>query len=577
MSSNSENSDLSLDASSSGATPIASALLADNADSISWDVDCDVLVVGFGAAGASAAIEAARAGAQVIIADRFEGGGASAKSGGVVYAGGGTPYQKEAGFDDTPEAMFEYLRHEVGNVVSEAALRDFCTHSVAMISWLEALGVEFAATVPPKKTSYPPDGYYLYFSGNEAVPAFAGEKPPAPRGHRVKGAGLSGTMMFEALRRATVSAGAGVMSQAAVRRLVVDSTGGAVLGAEVWQMPIGSSVARRHRRLSRLAERLSYVDAGLSDRVRRRVLALEIAHARPRMVRARGGVVLSTGGFIFNRAMVARHAPGYLHNFRLGTTGCDGSGIRLGESVGGATAHLERVSAWRFINPPLAWARGIVVDPAGRRFCNEEVYGALLGHHMCEQHGGKAWLVLDSRLRREAMREAMFGGLWRFQSLPAMVLSLRARRGNSIEDLARRIGADAAAMRETLDAYNTAARGGDDAFGKSSAMRQSLDAPPFFALDISVRSATFPCPAITLGGLRVDESTGAVMRPDGECIPGLYAAGRAAVGLASNQYVSGLALADCIWSGRRAGRVAGASSGRAARDQAPIGASRPRK
>ena len=556
MDSNSDQSDLSLDASRSGATPIASALIADNCDSIQWDADCDVLVVGFGAAGASAAIEAARDGASVIVADRFEGGGASANSGGVVYAGGGTLYQKKAGFGDTPEAMFEYLRHEVGDAVSEAALRGFCAQSGAMLSWLEALGVQFDATVPPKKTSYPPDGYYLYFSGNEAVPQFAGKYPPAPRGHRVKGKGLSGAVMFKALRQATISAGVTVMSQSAVRRLVMDSASGTVLGAEVWQLPSGSREARRHRRLSRWADQLSYIDGGLSDRVRRRALALEIAQARPRMVRARGGVVLSTGGFIFNRAMVARHAPGYLHNFRLGTTGCDGSGIRLGESAGGDAAHLERVSAWRFINPPLAWARGMVVDPQGRRFCNEEVYGALLGHHMCEEHGGKAWLILDSRLRREALREAMFGGLWRFQSMPAIVLSLRAKRGNSIEDLARRLSADPAAMKQTLDTYNAGGRGGDDAFGKSSAMRRVLDAPPFYALDISVRSATFPCPAITLGGLRVDEDNGAVMRRDGARVRGLYAAGRAAVGLASNHYVSGLALADCIWSGRRAGRCA---------------------
>jgi 3-oxo-5alpha-steroid 4-dehydrogenase len=559
-------SDLSLDASRSGSTPIAPALLADNPNSIKWDSDCDVLVVGFGAAGASAAIEAARDGASVIIADRFEGGGASAKSGGVIYAGGGTPYQKKAGFDDTPEAMFEYLRHEVGDAVSEVTLRSFCAHSVAMLSWLETLGVEFDSTVPPKKTSYPPDGYYLYFSGNEAVPQFAGKYPPAPRGHRVKGAGLSGAVMFEAMQKAVVSAGGNVMPQSAVRRLVVDSNSSAVLGAEVWQLPAGSRAARSHRRLSRLAERLSYLDAGLSDRVRRRALALEIAEARPLMVRARGGVVLSTGGFIFNRAMVARHAPVYLHNFRLGTTGCDGSGIRLGQSTGGDAMHLERVSAWRFINPPLAWARGMVVASNGNRFCNEEVYGALLGHHMCEEHGGRAWLILDSRLRRQAMREAMFGGLWRFQSMPAIVLSLRAKRGKSIEDLARRIGSNPTAMHQTIDAYNASARGAEDAFGKSLSMRQALDVPPFYALDISVRSATFPCPAITLGGLRVDEDTGAVMREDGERIAGLYAAGRAAVGLASNHYVSGLALADCIWSGRRAGHSAAkASIDRAAR------------
>ena len=76
-----------------------------------WDQSCDVLVIGWGAAGACAALEARSQGAEVIVADRFTGGGASAKSGGVVYAGGGTRQQQDAGFSDTPQAMFDYLKH----------------------------------------------------------------------------------------------------------------------------------------------------------------------------------------------------------------------------------------------------------------------------------------------------------------------------------------------------------------------------------------------------------------------------------------------------------------------------------
>ena len=95
--------------------------------------------------------------------------------------------------------------------------------------------------------------------------------------------------------------------------------------------------------------------------------------------------------------------------------------------------------------------------------------------------------------------------------------------------------------------------------GKSSDLLQALAAPPFYALDISADRRVFPCAALTLGGLRVDESTGAVRKPEGGTIAGLYAAGRAAAGIASNHYVSGLALADCIYSGRRAGRAAVAS------------------
>ncbi len=278
------------------------------------------------------------------------------------------------------------------------------------------------------------------------------------------------------------------------------------------------------------------------------------------LVRARAGVILSTGGFIFNREMVARHAPNYLRNFRLGTSGCDGSGIRLGQSVGADPARLERVSAWRFINPPLAWARGMIVDTTGARFCNEEVYGAKLGHEMCEHHNSRAWLVIVSRIRRDAVRYSLFCKLWGFQSVPALVLTFGgAKRSRSIEDLARRIGADPAVFVQNWRAYNDAAQTGDDPLGKSRDLLHRLDAPPFYALDISADKRVFPCAALTLGGLRVDETDGSVKTVADATIPGLYATGRAAVGICSNHYVSGLALADCIWSGRRAGRSAAAA------------------
>ena len=58
----------------------------------------DVIIVGFGAAGAASALEASDQGAKVLLIDRFRGGGATSISGGIIYAGGGTPYQKEQSF-----------------------------------------------------------------------------------------------------------------------------------------------------------------------------------------------------------------------------------------------------------------------------------------------------------------------------------------------------------------------------------------------------------------------------------------------------------------------------------------------
>ncbi|MBK8412686.1 MAG: FAD-binding protein [Sandaracinaceae bacterium] len=87
--------------------------------------------------------------------------------------------------------------------------------------------------------------------------------------------------------------------------------------------------------------------------------------------------------------------------------------------------------------------------------------------------------------------------------------------------------------------------------------------PPFDAIDCSLDSALFPGPCLTLGGLRVDGLCGRALRADGSEIPGLYAAGRSAVGVASRSYVSGLSLADCVFSGRNAGRDAAERAARA--------------
>ena len=134
----------------------------------------------------------------------------------MVYAGGGTPYQQEAGFSDTPEAMARYLAKEVQGAVSEATIARFCLDSVANLRWLEDQGMRFDARMPAYKTSYPPKDKFLYYSGNEQVPAYQdGISAPAPRGHRTLGKGQSGKDLYTALRAATLRAGAVPLTQTA--------------------------------------------------------------------------------------------------------------------------------------------------------------------------------------------------------------------------------------------------------------------------------------------------------------------------------------------------------------------------
>jgi 3-oxo-5alpha-steroid 4-dehydrogenase len=167
-------------------------------------------------------------------------------------------------------------------------------------------------------------------------------------------------------------------------------------------------------------------------------------------------------------------------------------------------------------------------------------------------------LVLDGKLRAQAMRQCLFGGLWAFQSLPALAMLLfSAKKAATPEALAARIQVDPSKLRASLDAANAAARGErEDAFGKSADMRHDMAGGPFYALDISIGVPTFPLAVLTLGGLMLDETNGQVLDTAGQRIGGLFAAGRAAVGLPSSRYVSGLSLADCVFSGRRAGQAA---------------------
>jgi 3-oxo-5alpha-steroid 4-dehydrogenase len=104
-----------------------------------------------------------------------------------------------------------------------------------------------------------------------------------------------------------------------------------------------------------------------------------------------------------------------------------------------------------------------------------------------------------------------------------------------------------------LAEYNKMARGEiDDPFEKTQEDIAQLDEGSLIAIDIGLAAKLFPCPILTLGGLKVNEATGGVLDNTGKPIEGLFAAGRNAIGIASWNYISGLSIADCVYSGRRA-------------------------
>ena len=531
-------------------------LVVEDLDTTQWDDTADLVIVGLGAAGITAAVEARERGADVVLLDRFEGGGATAISGGVLYAGGGTHIQEEAGVEDTVDNMYRYLSMEVQDAVSDETLRDFCETSAANVRWLTDRGVPFLPTLCPVKTSYPTNEYHLYYSGNETFPPYSEQAKPAQRGHRADGGAFPGASIIEPLRQTAIQEGVRIQLQSRVGRLIVDRSG-RVVGLEYHQIP--SRLWRTlHWRLHRIEVTVGKVATGAAAWLRRQCDKIENHHSVPRRIRSKQGVVLCAGGFIFNREMVAEHVPEFVPGLPLGTAGDDGVGIRLGQSVGGKLRHMGRASAWRFLYPPNAFAEGLLINDKGVRFANEFWYGAKIGEAMVEENHGVATLIINEDLKKLAHEQSKAGKLQWFQRAVALMnLYFNCKKAKDVDALATMLDVPREALEQTLAEYNAAARGErSDRFDKAGDSMRPLADGPYYAIDCSLGSKRHLCAVMTLGGLAVDETTGQVLSQNEAPIPGLYAAGRNAVGICSRQYVSGLSIADCVYSGLRAARHA---------------------
>jgi 3-oxo-5alpha-steroid 4-dehydrogenase len=553
------------------ANRVEPARVIDDPDAERWDATCDVLVVGAGLAGVTAALRAAEdRSLDVITIDRGAGGGASKLSGGVVYMGGGTKAQREAGLEDTPENMANYLSFETGNIVRGDTVRRFAEASVHFQDWLEKYGARFGGPATEEKTSYPNEGT-IYFSGNEVTVPGRDRATAVQRGHRAKPAKggeptkLSGQYLLPPLiaslkRQPNIR----FFSQTRATRMVVDRKG-AVVGIEVLRVPPGFA-AWRHAKYMDLVNNLAMGVLGWVDKLKTRIVGIEASKAKPLRIRARKGVVLSAGGFIFNRVMLEKNAPDYLGVAPLGTIADDGSGIKLGMTVGAKTDMLERISAWKFLYPPASFTKSISIDGNGDRLVNEEFYGARTGEALFGRAGGKGWLILDEPLWNETVHEMHTAKKMFFQKVQYRAIERDyTTSAATIEELATKIGVPADRLAKTIADYNASIDAGKpDALIKSDRLRRKIVQAPFYANDIGLGARFSPTSAITVGGLVVDEDTGEVLSSEGGKVPGLYAAGRTAVGICSHYYVSGLSLGDCVWSGMRAAETIKGNGGVAA-------------
>jgi len=464
------------------------------ADVAQWDATADVVVVGGGCAGACAAIEAAEAGASVLVLERaMQIGGTSAMSSGLLYLGGGTATQEACGVVDTADAMYDFLLLACGPGVDPAKARLYCDESVDHHDWLVDHGVEFKPELFPEPDIQPATDAGLGFTGGEDTWPFAHLTPPAPRGHHARFPNESGGYLMERLGAAVTAAGADLVCEVRVERLVLDEAG-TVVGVEATR-----------------------------DGARW-------------LVRATGGVVLTAGGFLFNPDMVEAFVPLAARcNYPLGTDADDGRGIRMAQGAGAAVANMDALECHLPLHPPRRLSRGIIVNGAGRRFVNEDAYNGRIGQRSLLEHDGVAFMIVD---------EEIYEPNW---------LGLRIEWvAESADELAGEIGVSPVELAATVARYNADAGNGlDTEHHKRAELLQPIGTP-IGAIDLRVSSTFYA--SFTLGGVCTDVD-GRVLTADGTPVAGLYAAGRTAAGIPAHGYVSGISLGDGTYFGRRAGRA----------------------
>ncbi|MGB3301667.1 FAD-dependent oxidoreductase [Gordonia sp. (in: high G+C Gram-positive bacteria)] len=470
-----------------------------------WADEADVVVAGFGVAGAAAAVGAAQAGADVLVLERTGGwGGAAAMAGGFIYMGGGTPLQQACGFDDTVDAMKAFMKAALGPGTDEAKIDAYCEGSVAHYHWLtDECGVPFKMSFWGEPGWEPPYDDGLQYTGGENAAPFHDTIPAAPRGHVPQ--------MQD--KHTSSERGGGYM----LMKPLTDTA--ARLGVRsAYDMRVQSLIVDGERVVGVLAKQFGKLVA----------------------VRAKRGVVLATGSFAYNNTMLEAYAPKMVNRPAASIEEHDGRAIQMAQAIGADLAHMDAAEVAYFCDPQL-FIRGILVNGRGQRFINEDTYPGRIGQAALYENAAQSYLIIDEAAYEE--------GLTRPTSTPM----LRHRPkwvAETVEELESEMGLPEGALVGTVDLYNRhAERGADPMFGKKQEWVKPIGSP-VAAIDLRGMVGGF-----TLGGLRTGVD-GEVMHVSGEPIAGLYAAGRCTSGVCAGGYASGASLGDGSFFGRRAGQAA---------------------
>jgi fumarate reductase flavoprotein subunit len=266
-----------------------------------------------------------------------------------------------------------------------------------------------------------------------------------------------------------------------------------------------------------------------------------------------GALILASGGFAANHAMVAANMPEAANARHNGHEGNRGDGIMLGAKLGAALADMGSYQGYAMLADPsgitvppgVIVEGGVLVNKLGNRFVDETADIAGMVLPVMAQPDGQAWVLYDAEIEEKTAYTL---------EVQAMRALGAIRKAETIQDLAALIGAPAAQLADTLDAARAAADAGTpDAFGRV----WGTDRPPHWPLHVTkVGGAIYH----TQGGLQIDAHA-RVLRADGTPLPNLYAGGGAARGVSGPSYwgyLPAMGLGSAITLGHLAGKAAAA-------------------
>ncbi|MBO4222509.1 FAD-dependent oxidoreductase [Bradyrhizobium neotropicale] len=552
--------------------------------------ECDVLVVGSGAAGMSAAITARSRGLDVLIVEkepRF--GGTTARSGGWLWIPG-TSLARAYGIEETPDQARTYLRHEAGNNYDAARVDAFLSagpEAVDFFTTKTALRFDMPLVFPDYHAEAPggvQGGRSMVtrpFDGRELGDHIKTLGSPLPE-LTVFGMMLGSGKEIIHFMRATKSLTSAIYVAKRLSRHLMD----VLRYGRGMTLTNGNALAGRLRKsaldlnipmwLSSPVRELTIEDGAVTG-------AIIARDGRNVRVRARCGVVLACGGFphdVARRRKMFPHAPTGAEHYSPGPTGNTGDGLRLAETAGGRIEdRLPNAAAWvpvsltkrkdgssgvmpHFIDRAKPGVIAVMRD--GNRFANEgNSYHDFVQAMMKAAKPGEeiaAFLICDHKTLRKY-------GLGCVPPFP-MPLGHHLRtgylmRGDTLEALAAQAGIDAKGLVATVAQFNATAAQGHDAFGKGSKaynryQGDALHGPnpcvapvaqgPFYAIKMVIGDLG------TYAGIVTDANARA-LDAEGRVIPGLYAAGNDMASVMGGNYPgAGITLGPALTFGYIAGR-----------------------